>query len=104
MEALLTYITGLLAYNLASAFLLFAIVVFSRRKERLVTPLRGLFVFLIAWLGGTVLIFLVHLLFAVGGTQVEGGQLEMPIAILVILPIAYAAHTWLSQAKIKIGG
>jgi hypothetical protein len=104
MEALATYIAGLLAYNLASALVLFAIVGFSRRKERSVTPLRGVFVFLIAWLGGTILVFLIHLLFALGGTPVEGGQLETPIAILVILPVTYAAHMWLSQAKVKVGG
>lgn len=104
MEALVTYFGGLLAYNLFSAFLLSAIVVFSRRRERSVTPLRSLFVFLIAWLVGTVSVFLVHLLFELSGTRIEGGQLETPIAILVILPIAYAAHTWLSQAKVKVGG
>ena len=104
MEAMATYFGGLLAYNLFSAFLLSAIVVFSRRKERSVTPLRGLFVFLIAWLVGTALVFLVHLVFKLGGTRIEGGQLETPIAILVILPIAYGAHTWLSQAKVRNGG
>jgi hypothetical protein len=104
MEALATYITNLLVYNLAIAFMLFAIVVFSCRKERSVTPLRGLFVFLIAWLGGTVLVFVFHLLFAVGGTEVRGGQLEMPIAIVTILAIAYAAHGWLSQPTIKADG
>lgn len=99
MHTLPVYFVGLLAHNLIFAFVLFAIVVFSRRKDRVVTPLRGLFVFLMAWLGGSVAVFLVHLLFTLSGTQVEGGQLETPIAILVILPIAYAAHNWLSRAK-----
>ena len=103
METLPIYFAGLLARNLAFALFLFAIVVFSRRKDRSVTPVRGLLVFLISWLGGSAACFLILLLFAATGTQVEGGQLEMPVAILVILPIAYASYTWLSEAKVKVG-
>jgi hypothetical protein len=103
METLSTYFLGVVAYCLAFALFLFAIVVFSRRKERSVTPIRGLCVFLVAWLGGSIAVFLIHLLFAAAGTPVEGGALETPIAILTILPIVYSAHSWLSQAKVRVG-
>jgi hypothetical protein len=95
-----SYFVVVLAYCLVFAFVLFAAVVFIRRDERSVTPIRGFAVFLIAWLGGSIAVYLMHLLFAAAGTQVAGGPLETPIAILTILPIVSLAHTWLSRAKI----
>ena len=94
MESTMIYF---LAQTCVFAFVLCAIVVFSRRKERSVTLLKGVFVFLIAWLGGTIGVLLMHTLFAAGGIQVAGGQLETPIAVLVVLPMAFAAYNWLSQ-------
>ncbi len=101
MDALLTYFISVSAYCLAFALLLFAIVVFVRRKERLSTPSRGAAVFFIGWMGGSVAVFLVHLLFAVVGTQVANGPLEGPVAILTVLPIIYFAHARLSESRIR---
>lgn len=100
MEPLITYFLGLLAFNFVFALAMFAIIVYSRRKEREVTPLRGLTIFSIGWLAGSLLVFVFHLLFALGGTEVQGGSFETPMSIIVILSVMYAAFGWLSEARV----
>lgn len=55
MEPLITYFLGTLAYNLFMAIVIFAIIVYSRRKERAISPLMGIAVFSIGWLAGSLL-------------------------------------------------
>jgi len=100
MGPLTTYFLGLLAFNFVFALVMFAIIVYTRRKEREVTPLRGLAIFSIGWLAGSLLVFVFHLLFALGGTQVQGGPFETPASIVVILSVMYAVFEWLSEARV----
>ena len=100
MERLTTYFLGLLAFNFVFAVVMFAIIVYSRRKEREVTPLRGLAIFSVGWLAGSFLVYVFHPLFALGGTEVQGGSLETPVSIVVILSVMYAAFGWLSQPRV----
>jgi hypothetical protein len=95
------YFASLFAFNLATALIVVACVVVVRRKQLSVTPIRGLLVFLIAWLGGSVFIFLIHLMFSMTGTLVGDRDIDGPLAMLVILPIVLMAHTRLSQATVK---
>ena len=103
MDSLITYLLGLLAFNFVFALVMFAIIVYSRRKEREVTPLRGLAIFSIGWLAGSILVFVFHLLFALSGTEVQGGPFETPVSIVVILSVMYAAFAWLSEARVAGG-
>ena len=100
MESFAMYFLGTLAFNLFTAFFMFAIIVFSRRKEREITPLKGTAVFLIGWLGGSILVFVFELLFALTGANVDGEQLKSGIAIIMILSVMYAAFSWLSKSRI----
>jgi hypothetical protein len=99
MEPLITYFLGLFAFNFVFALAMFAIIVYSRRKEREVTPLKGLAIFSIGWLAGSLLVFVFHLLFALGGTEVQGGPFEAPVSMVVVLSVMYAAFEWLSEAR-----
>ena len=100
MQPFITYVLRLLAYNCGVAFLMFAIIVYARRKEREVTSLRGLAIFLIGWLVGSLLVFVVHLLFSLGGTEVRGGPLDSPVSFVIILSVMYATFGWLSEARV----
>ncbi len=50
MEPLITYLLRLLGFDFVISLVMFAIILYSRRKEREVTSLRGLAIFLIGWL------------------------------------------------------
>ena len=97
---MITYFLGLLAFNFAVALVMFAIIVYSRRKARSVTPLKGLAVFSIGWVAGSFLVLVVHLLFALGGTEVGGGPFETLVSIIVVLSVMHAAFGWLSEATV----
>ena len=99
MEPLIVDIIRPVIANLGYAVVTFAIIAFSRRKKRQFTPLRGLAIFTIGWLGGCLLIFAFLLLFAVVGSELLAGQLESQISILVSLAVMYAAFERLSQAR-----
>ena len=99
MSSLATHFLLLLAYNVAFSVLAFVIVYFLRRKERELTPLRGTAAALASWVLGSVLVIAVHLLFALGGTEVGGGQLEMPISLFVLIPVTYFVFGWLSKKR-----
>ena len=99
MEQLATYFAEFLGYNLATSFIAFAIIYFSRRNKRELTLLRGLAVLLSGWLIGSRLVFVVHFLFALGGTEVQGGPLEGPVSMLMIILAMYAIFSWLSTRK-----
>ena len=99
MEPLIAYVVRFLGVNSGVALVMFAIIVYSRRKEREVTPFRGLAIFLIGWLAGSLLVFVLHILCALGGTKVEGGSLEGAVSFVVILSVMYAGFGWLSEAR-----
>ncbi len=93
------YVAGLLGFNFSVALIMFAIIIFSLRKKRAVTALKGFAIFAIGWLGGTFVVFVFHVLFRLAGTIVQAGQLEAPVSILVITPVMYAAFRKFSEAK-----
>ncbi len=99
MKALATYFLNTLAFNVAISVITFAAVWASRRKGRELTFLRGTAVLLIGWVISSILVLIVHLLFAIGGTEVQGGQLETPISILVVISVMYAVFGWLSKKR-----
>lgn len=99
MDPLINDVLGPLASSFGVALVMFAIIAYSRRKERQVTPLRGLAIFSIGWLVGSLLVFVFLLLFSLTGTEVRGGQLETPVSIVLILSVMYAAFGWLSEAR-----
>jgi len=89
---------NLFGFNFGITLFGFAAVVFSRRKERSITALRAVYVFLIGWLGGSVVIFFIHLLFGMTG-PIGDNPIDAPLALLAMLPILYRSHTWLSQKR-----
>ncbi len=106
MNALATYFLNTLAFNVAMSVITFAAVWASRRKGRELTFLRGTAVLLIGWIIGSILVFIVHLLFSIGGqrsttmSSIPGdGPLEGPISILVLILVMYAIHGWLSKKR-----
>lgn len=93
------YFVSLFAHNLPIALIIFGALVFSRRKTLSITALRALYVFLIGWLGGSVLVFLMHLILGMTGNQVGNDPLDGLLALIGILPLMYTAQTRLSQVK-----
>ena len=93
------YFVSLFAHNFPIALIIFGTLFFSRRKALSITALRALFVFLIGWLGGSVVVFFIHLIIGMVRTQVGDNQLDGLLAIIGILPIMYTLQTWLSQTK-----
>ena len=99
MNVLATYFLNTLAFNVAISVITFAAVWASRRKRRELTFLRGTAVLLIGWVIGSILVLIVHLLFSIGGTEVQGGPLETPISILVVISVMYAVFGLLSKKR-----
>jgi hypothetical protein len=99
MTSLPTVFVETLAYSFVIAFMMFAIIVYSRRKERAITSLKGFLVFLLGWLGGAILAFVFELLFALSGANVDSEGLKSGISIIMILSATYAAFSWLSEKK-----
>ncbi len=93
------YFVSLFAHNLPIALIIFAALIFSRRKTLSITALRAAYVFLIGWLGGSILVFLMHLILGMAGTQVGDDPLDGLLAIIGILPIMYPSQTLFSQTK-----
>lgn len=99
MNVLVTYFLSTLAFNAAISLITFAAVWASRRKKRELTFLRGTVVLLGGWVIGSILVFIVHLLLSIGGTEVRDGPLEGPISLLVTILVVYAAYGWLSKIR-----
>src|SRR6266487_2194327 len=91
-----------LAFNVPIAVITFAAVWASRRKKRELTFLRGTAVLLLGWVIGSILIFIVHLLFSISGIEVRDGSLEGPISILVMISVMYAVHARLSKKRMVV--
>ena len=102
MNVLATYFFNTLAFNVAISVITFAVVWVSRWKGRELTFLRGMTVLLVGWVIGSILVFILHLLFSIGGTEVRDGPLEAPISILVVISVMYAVFGWLSKKRTLI--
>lgn len=95
MDDLLTYLIGVLAYNVAAALAAFGIVFWSRRRELVLTRARGLGVLLLGWLAGSVIVFVFDVLFAFGGINYREGTLEIIVSLLVQCAVMYPLFSWL---------
>ena len=99
MNALATYFSITLLYNVGTAVITFAVVWASRRKKRQLTFLRGTAVLMLGWVIGSISVFIVHLLLSIGSIEVRDGPLEGPISLLVVLLVMFAVHAWLSKKR-----
>ncbi|SRR6266446_7090551 len=95
MDGLLTYLTGVLAYNVAAALAAFGIVFWSRRRELVLTPARGLTVLVIGWLGGSLIVIALQMLFTYGGFNYREGSLEIVVSLCVLSAVMYPLFSWL---------
>ena len=100
MELIVTYCVHLLSFSFGISLFIFAIIIFARRKERAVTPLKGLAIFSIGWLASTFVVGVIHLSFAYFGTTLQGGELEAPVSIVIVMSVMYVVFNWLSEARV----
>ena len=99
MEQLTIVFLGVLAFNLATSVIIFTIIYFSRRKARTLLPLRAVAAFLGGWLGASLIVFVLHVLFALVGVTLKDSQLESPVSIIVTIATMYPLFTWLSTKR-----
>ncbi len=95
MDGLLTYFIGVLAFNVAAALAAFGIVFWSRRRELVLTPLRGLAVLGVGWLGGSLIVVVFHVLFTHAGFNYREGSLEFIVSLCVLSAVMYPLFSWL---------
>ena len=102
MEQLTTFFLGILAFNLATSLIIFAVIYFSRRKQRELSPLRAFTVFIGGWLAASLIMFVLYIVFAFAGVALENTQLESPLSIIVVIASMYVLFTWLSTKRVAI--
>jgi hypothetical protein len=68
-----------------------------RRRDTLVTLVRGLAVLLIGWFVGSAIVFIFHVLFSLSGFNYREGSLEIIISLLVLCAVMYPLFTWLCE-------
>jgi hypothetical protein len=95
MDGLLTYLIGVLAFNVAAALAAFGIVFWSRRRELELTPARGLAVLVVGWLGGSLIVIALQVLFTYGGFNYREGSLELIVSLCVLSAVMYPLFSWL---------
>lgn len=89
------YLIGVLAFNVAAALAAFAIVFWSRRRELVLTPARGLAVLVVGWLGGSLIVIVFQVLFAYAGFNYREGSLEFIISLCMLSAVMYPLFSWL---------
>lgn len=94
-----TYFLNTLAFNIAISVITFVAVWASKRKGSELTLLRGIAVLLFGWVIGSILVFILHFVFSIGGAEIRDGPLEGPISILVVLSVMYTLFGFLSKKR-----
>jgi hypothetical protein len=81
MDGLFTHLIGVLAFNVGAALASFGIVFWSRRRELVLTPARGLAVLVLGWLVGSLIVIALQALFTYGGFNYREGSLEIIVSL-----------------------
>lgn len=90
MEGALIYFLGVVAYNIAASLISFAVAFSTRRKRYSITWLRGGLVLIGGWLLGSVIVFVVHSVAALGGFVItDKNPLETIVALSVLFPTMF---------------
>lgn len=96
MENLPVYFLGQLAFNITAALVTFGIAYWLCRRKNVVVPwARALAALLLGWVAGSAIVFMLHVLLAMLGLNLE----QPPIGIIVSLSVMYGTMylllTWM---------
>lgn len=90
MEHLFVAFLGVAAFNVAASLISFAVAFTTRRKRYPITWLRAGAVLVGGWALGSVIVFAVHVLSALGGLIIEDkAPLETIVSLGVLLPTMF---------------
>jgi hypothetical protein len=90
VENLFVAFLGVVAFNIAASLVSFAVAFTTRRKTYPISWLRAGVVLISGWTLGSIIVFAVHVLSALGGLIIEDkAPLETIVSLCVLLPTMF---------------